>query len=102
MGRYLTLALLLISTATPAICFSSGAPRAACETLAPNATAHGADPQTTDIPYVLNLSAFYDPTLDRMVYTPNTVYTSKFSKINILNTIKVELGKDTLLCYSAF
>ena len=78
MGRYLTLTLLLISTAAPAFCFPSGAPLAACETLAPNASAHGAQPQTSDIPYVLNLSAFYDPALDRMVYTPNTVYNSKF------------------------
>ena len=76
--HYLALALLLISTATPTFSFSSGAPRSACETLAPNATQHGADPQTTEIPYVLNLSAFFDPALGRMAYTPSTVYDSTF------------------------
>jgi hypothetical protein len=77
MERYLGLTLLLISIISPALSFSTGAPQAACQTLAPDATRHGAQPQVTDIPYVLNLSAFYDPALNQMVYTPNTVYNSK-------------------------
>jgi predicted aminopeptidase len=77
MECYLGLALLLISVISPALSFNTGAPQAACQTLAPDATQHGAQPQVTDVPYVLNLSAFYDPTLDRMVYTPDTVYDSK-------------------------
>ena len=58
------LILLSVSMVTPALSYQTGAPQAACQTLAPNATQHGAQPQVTDIPYVLNLSALYDPALD--------------------------------------
>ena len=71
------LTLLLIAIIPPAFSFSSGAPQAACQSLAPNATLHNAQPQVTDIPYVLNLSAFYDQATGEMVYTPDTVYNSK-------------------------
>ena len=69
--------LLSVSMVSPALSFNTGAPQAACQTLAPNATQHGAQPQDTDVPYVLNLSAFYDPALDRTVYTPDTVYNGR-------------------------
>ena len=69
--------LLSVSTVSPALSFQTGAPQAACQTLAPDATQHGAQPQPTDIPYVLNLSALHDPALDRMVYTPDTVYNGR-------------------------
>ena len=69
--------LLLISMVPPTLSFNTGAPQAACQTLAPNATQHGAQPQVTDIPYVLNLSAFYDQALQQYVYTPDTTYDSK-------------------------
>ena len=82
MDHYLALTLLLISTATPTFSFPSGAPRSACVTLAPDAVRHGAPAQATDVPYLLNLSALYDPLLDRMVYTPNTVYNSKIASSN--------------------
>ena len=71
------LVLLLISIVPPTLSFNTGAPQAACQTLAPDATQHGAQPQTTDIPYVLNLSAFYDTATDQMVYTPDIQYNSK-------------------------
>ena len=77
MGRYLRLTLILISFIPAALSFQTGAPQAACQTLAPDAIRHGAQPQVTDIPYELNLNAFYDQALDQMVYTPNTIYNSK-------------------------
>ena len=61
---------LLVTIIPFTLSFPSGAPQAACQTLAPDATSHGA----TDIPYVLNLSTFYDQATDQMVYTPNMVY----------------------------
>ena len=79
MKHYLGLILLLMSIVPSTLSFPTGAPQAACETLAPNATRHGAQPQVTDIPYVLNLSAFYDPVAEQMVYTPDTVYNSKIN-----------------------
>ena len=77
MKCYLMLILLLVSMAPLTLSFNTGAPQAACQTLAPDATQHGAQPQVTDIPYVLNLSAFYDQATGVMVYTPDTVYNSK-------------------------
>ena len=71
------LILVLVSMAAPTLSFPSGAPQTACQTLAPDATSHGAQPQVTDIPYVLNLSAFYGQATDQMVYTPDTVYNGK-------------------------
>ena len=65
---------LLVSIIPLTLSFPSGAPQAACQTLAPDATSHGATPQDTDIPYVLNLSTFYDQATDQMVYTPDMVY----------------------------
>ena len=59
---------------------SSGAPAEACSTLSPDQSVHGAPPQTTDVPYTLNLSALYNPTIDRMVYIPDTVYNSKIMR----------------------
>lgn len=76
MDHYLALTLLLITNATPTFSYPSGAPQSACETLAPDAAQHGAPSQTSDIPYVLNLSAFFDPTLGRMAYTSNVIYNS--------------------------
>ena len=66
--------LVLVSTAPPTLSFPSGAPQAACQTLTPDATQHGAQPQITDIPYALNFSAFYDQATEEMVYTPDIVY----------------------------
>ena len=78
MKFFLVLILMvLISTVPPTLSFPTGAPQAACQTLAPNATQHGAQPQAVDIPYVLNLSAFYNQATDEMVYIPDTVYNRK-------------------------
>ena len=61
MKCYWMFILLSVSMVPPSLSFPTGAPQAACQTLAPDATHHGAAPQVTDIPYVLNLSTFYDP-----------------------------------------
>ena len=66
--------LVLVSTAPPTLSFPSGAPQTACQTLTPDSTRHGAQPQITDIPYALNFSAFYDQATEEMVYTPDIVY----------------------------
>ena len=71
------LILFLVSTVHLTLSFPLGAPQSACETLAPDAIQHGAQPQVTNIPYVLNLSAFYDQALQQYVYTPDTTYNSK-------------------------
>ena len=71
------LILLLVFMAPLTLSFNTGAPQAACQTLAPSAIQHGAQPQVTDIPYVLNLSAFYDQATGEMAYTSDTVYNSK-------------------------
>jgi hypothetical protein len=40
--------------------FPSGAPPGACSSLSPNPFAHGAPPQTSAVPYEVDLSAFDD------------------------------------------
>ena len=74
MKYYWMLILLSVSMVPPSLSFNTGAPQAACQTLAPDATQHGAQPQDSDVPYVLDLSAFYNPAIDQMTYTPDTVY----------------------------
>lgn len=74
---FLMLILLLVSIVPPTLSFSTGAPQAACQTLAPDATQHGAQPQATDIPYVLNLSAFYSQAIDLVAYNPDGIYNRK-------------------------
>jgi hypothetical protein len=56
-------ALLLLITASyldQSEGFSSGAPSEACSTLSPNPFDHGAPPQTSEVPYEVDLSAFDD------------------------------------------
>ena len=77
MECYWMLILLSVSMITPSLSFNTGAPQAACQTLAPDATQHGAQPQILDIPYILNLSALYDQETDRMVYIPDIVYNGR-------------------------
>ena len=86
MDHCLTLLLLLSIAATPTYSFSSGAPQSACSSLTPDATRHGANPQVTDIPYLLNLSALFDQSLGRLAYTPNMTYNSKINHIIIIIT----------------
>ena len=69
--------LLSVSMVSPALSFNTGAPQAACQTLAPDATQHGAQSQVSEVPYILNLSAFYNSELNRMIYTPDTVYNGR-------------------------
>ena len=88
------LVLLSISVIPPTLSFQTGAPQAACQTLAPDATQHGAQPQATDIPYVLNLSAFYDIAIDQMVYTPDSVYNSK---IKFISDHRIIVGKHCIV-----
>ena len=54
---------------------SGGAPAEACETLSPDPDSHMAQPQTTPVPYVVNISSLYDG--GRYVYDPGETYTCK-------------------------
>ena len=56
----------------------AGAPRDACTTLSPNQTAHEAPPQTSSVPYEIDVSVFRDPSSGQLVYTPNSTYQSKY------------------------
>ena len=55
--------------------FSMGAPIDACDTLSPNPTRHGAQPQTTEVPYIIDLSPFDDN--GTLEYSPGQTYTCK-------------------------
>ena len=50
---------------------SDGAPPSACNTISPDPTSHGADPQTTAVPYYVNISSL------GYGYVPGESYLSK-------------------------
>ena len=55
---------------------SSGAPAQACSDLSPSRGAHGAPPQTTTVPYEIDMSVFRNNS-GQLLYTPATTYQSK-------------------------
>ena len=57
----------------------SGAPAAACDNLSPDQGAHGGFPQTSTVPYEIDMNVFHDTNTGQMLYTPATPYQSKKS-----------------------
>ena len=55
--------------------YPSGAPAESCSTLTPNHGDH--QPQTSPIPYMIDISEFRDATNDCYYYTPGETYNSK-------------------------
>ena len=68
--------LLLASCVGPALSFSTGAPREACNSVTPN---HPATPQNTSNPYRIDLSVFEDGS-GSLTYLPNRTYQCEFGK----------------------
>lgn len=91
--------VLLTSIVHLCLSFPTGAPQAACQTVAPDATQHGAHPQVTGVPYVLNLTSFYDHATGEMVYTPDTVYNRKAQSCYKINRFLVLLSLYALCNY---
>ena len=58
MEKYILIAVLL-GLAIKVESRSTGAPAGACTTLSPEPTAHNAEPQSSTVPYEVDLSAFY-------------------------------------------
>ena len=54
--------------------FGTGAPAGACGTLSPDPAQHGADPQTTPVPYEVDLSALRNGTTNNYCYVPGETY----------------------------
>ena len=68
----LCVALLQASLYHQALSLSAGAPAAACSTLSPDPARHGAEPQTSTVPYSIDLARFCrDGTYS---YTPEQIY----------------------------
>ena len=70
----------------------SGAPAAACDGLSLNPIAHGAQPQTSAVPYAINLMPFYSN--GSFTYYPGMTYTCKLrismcTESSILLVLKV-------------
>lgn len=68
-------------------CFSTGPPAAACTTLSPNPTPHGGPPQTTPVPYEVNISALADPN-GGYSYEPGVTYMCKCMAYSCLAIIE--------------
>ncbi len=90
MGDYHSAAVLLVSLLSAILvnhveCFSSGAPLEACGTLSPLPAGHGAQPQTTPVPYELDLSSLLDENGD-FSYVPGETYTCTYLCRSSYNT----------------
>ena len=80
------------------ICFadavSSGAPAAACDNLTPSPSQHG-NPQTSEVPYEIDLTQFEDDN-GTYVYTPGKTYTRKYRRARahyvLLNSVTYVLA----------
>jgi hypothetical protein len=57
--------------------FRAGAPAQACNNLSPSQGPHGGPPQTSTVPYEIDVSIFRDAITDQLLYTPDTTYQSK-------------------------
>ena len=68
---YSTIVLLLGVPVTIVMGFSGGAPLGACNTISPDPTQHGAPPQTSAVPYTVNISSLANG------YVPGQSYSSK-------------------------
>ena len=100
----LCVALLQASLYQQASSLSSGAPPQACDTLSPNPTQHGAQPQTSTVPYSIDLDQFcYNGTYS---YTPGATYTGckllRFdnASICILDNINIDHGVGGVVYYT--
>ena len=71
------LAALLIGIARQGVdCYSRGAPSRACVNLQPDPESHG-DPQTTKVPYGINMSQFHNDSISGFAYIPDKLYICK-------------------------
>ena len=67
-------------------CYSSGAPSQACDNLTPNAGSHGAQPQSTSVPYSVDLAPLTGTS--GVVYTPGRTYTRmSLSRLNRIHRL---------------
>ncbi len=76
-AKLLCLLTILYSIIYRVECRSSGAPSEACATLSPNPTAHGAQPNTGPVPYIIDLSDF-DEGDNVLEYQPGATYQSNY------------------------
>ena len=63
--------MLLVGVPATVMGFPTGAPMEACDTISPNPISHRADPQTTAVPYTVNISSLANG------YVPGRNYPSK-------------------------
>ena len=71
----LLLIAVLLNAAAFVSCFPTGAPVSACGTVSPNAASHGAQTQSSQIPYTLNTGTLAaDGYVPGQTYTCNGIY----------------------------
>ena len=81
----LLLSIDVIGRQAGAECYSRGAPREACTSLQPIRFSHG-DPQTTKVPYGINMSQFHNDDFlsGSTYYVPDRVYACKLLQQQLL------------------
>jgi hypothetical protein len=74
---------------------STGAPAQACSSLSPSQNAHGGLPQTSTVPYEIDVSVFRDAITDQLLYTPATTYQSKNKNlVHLYNAMHDHIATD--------
>ena len=90
---------VLLSIIYQVDCFSSGAPGAACSSLSPDPTRHGAPPNTNSVPYNIDVSAF--DVGGSLFYEPGNTYQSKCAAACVIQYCYIDVYNVvycTMLC----
>ncbi len=88
MNQFVVFVLVLCTLGPLVLAFPSGAPAAACITLSPNPTGHGAQPQEeSSLPYYLNFTNLVPLESGVYGYMPGETYISKCSLKGALLTL---------------
>ena len=85
--------LAMVACPSPVRAFSNGAPPGACSTLSPDPSQHGANPQSSPVPYTIDLAVFDDGN-GSFSYQPGMSYQRELNTIThscILQITKISL-----------
>lgn len=76
---YLITVIIMTCQSLMVNCYTSGAPSESCDTLLLNSSYHGAQEQTSGVPFEIDTSVFRNPFSGELHYIPNSTYRSKLS-----------------------
>ena len=78
--------LAMVACPSPVRAFSDGAPLGACSTLSPDPSRHGANPQSSPVPYTIDLAVFDDGN-GSLSYQPGMTYQREPSPCSVMHAL---------------